>query len=118
MPHLVIEYSQKLEDSISIPALVSNGQQAMNDTGLFNAGAIKTRAIPFREFVLGKSHEGSSNLFIHAEVRILEGRTSEQKEALSAAIFNYLCEAAPEVPEISVEVRDMQKASYSKRVPF
>nr|WP_010133081.1 5-carboxymethyl-2-hydroxymuconate Delta-isomerase [Microbulbifer agarilyticus] len=118
MPHLVIEYSQKLEDSISIPALVSNGQQAMNDTGLFSAGAIKTRAVPFREFVLGKSHEGSSNLFIHAEVRILEGRTSEQKETLSAAIFNYLCEAAPEVPEISVEVRDMQKASYSKRVPF
>ena len=48
----------------------------------FNAGAIKTRAVPFREFVLGKSHEGSSNLFIHAEVRILEGRTGEQKEAL------------------------------------
>ena len=118
MPHLVIEYSQKLEDSISIPALVSNGQQAMSETGLFNASAIKTRALPCRDFVLGKSHEGSSNLFIHAEVRILEGRTAEQKEALSAAIFNYLCEAAPEVPEISVEVRDMEKASYSKRLPF
>ncbi|MCK7595793.1 5-carboxymethyl-2-hydroxymuconate Delta-isomerase [Microbulbifer sp. CAU 1566] len=118
MPHLVIEYSQKLEDSISIAALVSNGQQAMSETGLFNASAIKTRALPYRDFVLGKSHEGSSNLFIHAEVRILEGRTTEQKEALSAAIFNYLCESAPEVPEISVEVRDMHKASYSKRVPF
>ncbi|WP_406827955.1 5-carboxymethyl-2-hydroxymuconate Delta-isomerase [Microbulbifer sp. ARAS458-1] len=118
MPHLVIEYSQKLEDSISIPALISNGQQAMSETGLFNASAIKTRALPYRDFVLGKSHEGSSNLFIHAEVRILEGRTTEQKEALSAAIFNYLCEAAPEVPEISVEVRDMHKASYAKRIPF
>lgn len=118
MPHLVIEYSQKLEDSISIAALVSDGQQAMSETGLFNASAIKTRALPYRDFVLGKSHEGSSNLFIHAEVRILEGRTNEQKEALSTAIFNYLCAAAPEVPEISVEVCDMEKASYSKRVPF
>ncbi|MBN8431027.1 5-carboxymethyl-2-hydroxymuconate Delta-isomerase [Microbulbifer salipaludis] len=118
MPHLVIEYSQKLEDSLSISALVSNGQQAMSDTGLFSPSAIKTRALPYRDFVLGKNHDGSSNLFIHAEVRILEGRTAQQKEDLSAAIFNYLCEAAPEVPEISVEVRDMEKACYAKRIPF
>ncbi|WGL17851.1 5-carboxymethyl-2-hydroxymuconate Delta-isomerase [Microbulbifer bruguierae] len=118
MPHLVIEYSQKLEEMLSIPALVSSGQQAMSESGLFNPSAIKTRALPYQDFVLGKNHEGASDLFIHAEVRILEGRTTEQKEALSAAIFNCLCEAAPEVPEISVEVREMEKASYSKRVPF
>lgn len=117
MPHLVIEYSRQLEDTISIATLVRNGQRAMTDTGLFNASAIKTRAVPYRDFVLGND-EGGDGRFIHAEVRILEGRTTEQKEALSAAIFNSLCESAPEVPEISVEVRDMQKASYSKRVPF
>ncbi len=117
MPHLVIEYSRKLEDTISIADMVRNGQQAMGETGLFNLSAIKTRAVPYAHFVLGNDEAGDKT-FIHAEVRILEGRTSEQKEALSAAIFNSLCESAPEVPEISVEVRDMQKASYSKRVPF
>ncbi|WP_105101496.1 5-carboxymethyl-2-hydroxymuconate Delta-isomerase [Microbulbifer pacificus] len=117
MPHLVIEYSQRLEGRISIATLVENGHRAMNNTGLFNASAIKTRALPYRDFALGNDEKGDRT-FIHAEVRILEGRTTEQKEALSAAIFNSLCESAPEVPEISVEVRDMEKASYAKRVPF
>lgn len=117
MPHLVIEYAQQLEDTVSIATLVKNGQQAMNGSGLFNASAIKTRAVPYRDYALGNDESGNK-MFIHAEVRILEGRTIEQKEALSAAIFNSLCESAPDVPEISVEVRDMQKASYSKRVPF
>ncbi|WP_226665025.1 5-carboxymethyl-2-hydroxymuconate Delta-isomerase [Microbulbifer aggregans] len=118
MPHLVIEYSQQLEDTLSIANLVTNGQQAMCDTGLFTPSAIKTRALPYRDFVLGDSRESGAGGFIHAEVRILEGRTTEQKEALSAAIFTSLCEAAPEVAEVSVEVRDMDKASYSKRLPF
>ncbi|MFD1216092.1 MULTISPECIES: 5-carboxymethyl-2-hydroxymuconate Delta-isomerase [Microbulbifer] len=118
MPHLVIEYAQKLEENLSIPALVTDAHQAMSATGLFSADAIKTRAVPYRNFVLGRNPQGSGDQFIHAEVRILEGRTTEQKETLSAAIFNCLCEAAPEVADISVEVRGMEKASYSKRIPF
>jgi 5-carboxymethyl-2-hydroxymuconate isomerase len=118
MPHLIIEYAQKLEESLSITALVSAAQQAMDETGLFASHAIKTRALPFRDFIAGGAVEGSGGSFIHAEVRIFEGRTAEQREALSAAVFNCLCRQAEEVPAISVEVREMEKSSYSKRLPF
>ncbi|SDJ61408.1 5-carboxymethyl-2-hydroxymuconate Delta-isomerase [Microbulbifer yueqingensis] len=114
MPHLVIEYAEKLEDSISIPALVSTAQEAMHRSGLFAPHTIKTRALPYRHFIAGE--KGGS--FIHAEVRLLDGRDEREREALSSAVFNALCQFADGVPAVTVEVREMDPACYSKRLPF
>lgn len=114
MPHLVIEYAEKLEDHISIPALVSAAQQAMDQTGLFAPHTIKTRAHAYRHFIAGE--KGGS--FIHAEVRLLHGRSEQEREALSSAVFNGLCQFADGVPAVTVEVREMDPGCYSKRVAF
>jgi 5-carboxymethyl-2-hydroxymuconate isomerase len=118
MPHLVIEYAEKLEEQISIPALISAAQQAMSQTGLFAPHSIKTRALPYRQFIAGGSLQGSSSSFIHAEVRLLQGRSDTEREALSCAVFNCLCQFAEGVPAVTVEVREMDSGCYSKRLPF
>ncbi|GMG87445.1 5-carboxymethyl-2-hydroxymuconate Delta-isomerase [Biformimicrobium ophioploci] len=114
MPHLVIEYSADIEEEVALPALISAGHKAMVDSGLFNSNAIKSRAIPVQHYIAGE-HDAS---FIHAEVRILDGRTSDQKRALSEQVFNALCRQAETVPAVSVEVRDMERDCYSKRTAF
>ncbi|WP_250461838.1 5-carboxymethyl-2-hydroxymuconate Delta-isomerase [Microbulbifer litoralis] len=114
MPHLVIEYAQNLEDRISIPALVSSAQDAMSRSGLFAPHTIKTRALAFRDFIAGD--KGGS--FIHAEVRLFEGRSERDREALSSAVFNCLCQFAEGVPAVTVEVREIDPSCYSKRLPF
>lgn len=118
MPHLVIEYAQNLEDRISIPALVSSAQESMSRSGLFAPHTIKTRALAFRDFIAGGSVEGSGSSFIHAEVRLFEGRSERDREALSSAVFNCLCQFAEGVPAVTVEVREMDPGCYSKRLPF
>ena len=114
MPHLVIEYAHNLEDKISIAALVSSAQEAMHRSGLFAAHTIKTRALPYQQFIAGE--KGGS--FIHAEIRLLEGRSMREREALSSAVFNALCQFAEGVPAVTVEVREMEPGCYSKRLPF
>ncbi|WP_193161188.1 5-carboxymethyl-2-hydroxymuconate Delta-isomerase [Microbulbifer hainanensis] len=114
MPHIVIEYAENLEDRISIPALVSSAQDAMLRSGLFASHTIKTRALPYRHFIAGD--KGGS--FIHAEIRLFEGRSERDRESLSSAVFNCLCQFADGVPAVTVEVREMDENCYSKRLPF
>lgn len=114
MPHLVIEYAHNLEDKISINALISSAQEAMQRSGLFAPHTIKTRALPYRTFIAGD--KGGS--FIHAEIRLLEGRSEQEREALSSTVFNCLCQFADGVPAVTVEVREMDPDCYSKRLPF
>jgi len=118
MPHLVIEYAENLQEQISINALVSSAQEAMQRSGLFAPHTIKTRALPFRHFIAGGAIEGSGGSFIHAEVRLFEGRSEREREALSSAVFNCLCQFADGVPAVTVEVREMDPSCYSKRLPF
>ncbi|WNZ55269.1 5-carboxymethyl-2-hydroxymuconate Delta-isomerase [Microbulbifer sp. JMSA004] len=114
MPHLIIEYAKNLEEKISIAALVSSAQEAMHRSGLFASHNIKTRAKSYDQFIAGDN----GNSFIHAEIRLLEGRSTREREALSSAVFNSLCQFAEGVPAVSVEVREMDASCYSKRVPF
>ncbi|AMX02129.1 5-carboxymethyl-2-hydroxymuconate Delta-isomerase [Microbulbifer thermotolerans] len=114
MPHLVIEYARKLEETISIPALVSAAQEAMNRSGLFASHTIKTRALAYDHFIAGD--KGGS--FIHAEIQLLEGHSDREREALSSAVFNCLCQFANGVPAVTVEVREVDASCYAKRLPF
>ncbi|WP_444930123.1 5-carboxymethyl-2-hydroxymuconate Delta-isomerase [Microbulbifer sp. SSSA002] len=114
MPHLIIEYAKNLEEKISVAALVSSAQETMRSSGLFASHTIKTRAKPYDQFIAGDN--GGS--FIHAEIRLLEGRSTREREELSSAVFNSLCQFAEGVPAVSVEVREMDASCYSKRVPF
>lgn len=109
MPHIVIECPETSRDPKS---LVKNIFEAAASTGLFNAPDIKTRLYHPPYYQLGASPTG----YIHITASILEGRTEEQKKALSAALFAAARPYGLEKWHITVDIRDMQKATYSKAI--
>lgn len=90
--------------------------QAVNDaaaaTELFRVGDIKVRILPFSEhYLIG----GTKDDFLHVFAYIMQGRTTEQKKGMSDAIVLKLKTMLPEVPIISINVMDFEKATYCNR---
>jgi len=112
MPHLIIEYSETTVTDIQVDTMMEAVHQAAVATGLFEEANIKIRAIPLRHYRLG--HESGG--FIHAQCRIHEGRSAEQKRQLSEAVLEALCDIPLSVRVTTVEVVEMDTASYSKRL--
>ena len=112
MPHCIVEYSRNLENQISPTLLVESVHQGARNSGLFDGNSIKTRALAFDHYQVG-----NQNLdFIHVTIKILSGRNTEQREALSKAVLNELTKLNLLSISLTVEVRDMERESYSKSV--
>ncbi len=109
MPHCIIEYSQKLESSLDIKALVQCVHSSTLASGLFSEQAIKSRAIAYEHYQTG----GSDGPFIHITIRLFDGRTGEQKAALSRAVLDDVIGQMKDVGSVTVEIVDIDKASYS-----
>lgn len=110
MPHCVVEYSRDIEENNDIKALISALHGGMNDSGLFNTPAIKTRAHPYDHYVTGDE----TKPFVHTTVFLLDGRTDEQKKTLAMNLLEIKQGLLSSVPNLSVDVRDMNRAAYSK----
>src|SRR5262245_7399812 len=84
---------------------------AAESTGLFarsGVGGIKVRLHPYRHYLNVDNDEH----FVHVFANIMEGRTQEQKQQLSAEIVRTLKRLLPTVGIISLNVRDFEKATY------
>ncbi|MGI9275402.1 MAG: 5-carboxymethyl-2-hydroxymuconate Delta-isomerase [Endozoicomonas sp.] len=112
MPHCIIEYSQELEIRISISDLVSAVHQGAKASGLFAPEDIKTRATPYHYYQVAES----SGTFVHITLRILSGRTPEQKLSLSQSVHKAAASTLQGVNSVSVEVLDIDSGSYKKTV--
>ncbi|WP_108649069.1 5-carboxymethyl-2-hydroxymuconate Delta-isomerase [Dongshaea marina] len=110
MPHCIIEYSKPIEEHVAIEQLVERVHSSAFDSGLFRESDIKTRAIGYEHFKLGEEH----NNFIHLSVKILPGRTDEQKAMLADGVLNALGSLAMTDLALSVEVVDLPGDSYIK----
>lgn len=107
MPHIIVEHSGPLSDKM-LDAL--HQSVAAQDT--IDIKAIKTRAIPVEDNVIG---DGSYEHFVHITVKVLEGRS----EALLKKIGADLKEVAlkninPETTALSIEIVEMNPATYVK----
>lgn len=83
-------------------------------SGLFDLqgpGGIKVRIHPFQHFLTATSPDD----FIHVFANMMEGRSTEQKKALSDGIVLRLKEMFPNLPIISMNVRDFERATYCNR---
>jgi 5-carboxymethyl-2-hydroxymuconate isomerase len=83
MPHLVIVHSTDGHGDIFD---AQNLMEALHDaaaaTGVMQAGDIKIRATPYSDYLVAGKRDG----FCHITVSMLEGRTPEQKVAVSEAL--------------------------------
>ncbi|QDF75755.1 MULTISPECIES: 5-carboxymethyl-2-hydroxymuconate Delta-isomerase [Shewanella] len=113
MPHCIVEYSAPLAQQIAISALVKAVHQGAIESELFEPAAIKTRAYGAEYSCVGEIEDAS---FIHITLKIMPGRTDEQKQLLLQTIDRRIAPLCSQVSSITIEVLDIAKAHYFKRI--
>ena len=117
MPHLVLEYSANLPDRPDFRKVLLDLHEALMASALFERKDIKSRAVRHDAFAVGDGAEDRA--FVALSIAILDGRPDEVKAALSEAALDVLLRAYPKLVgggrgAISVEVRDLHRASYQR----
>ncbi|MDH3218791.1 MAG: 5-carboxymethyl-2-hydroxymuconate Delta-isomerase [Gammaproteobacteria bacterium] len=112
MPHVIIEYSDDVAGQIAIDDLVAAVHAGAMSSELFPEYDIKTRAIGYRHHRTGQIRDS----FVHVAVHLLDGRSDAQKSMLSEAVLAAIEPRLPQAASVSVEILDIHRASYRKRV--
>lgn len=111
MPHFVIDCSENIIKLKSPNEIIQKVYDTAYSTGLFDKGDIKVRINPFEYYNIGNTKDD----FIHIFANIMEGRTISQKKNLSERIITELKLIFPDVPIISINIRDFEKATYCNK---
>ncbi|MEQ9401966.1 MAG: 5-carboxymethyl-2-hydroxymuconate Delta-isomerase [Cyclobacteriaceae bacterium] len=111
MPHFVIDCSKNVTSLQSPEFVMKSVFEAAESTGLFKKEDIKVRINPFEHYIVG----GRKDDFIHVFANIMEGRNTEQKRDLSKKVVQTLKSLFPDVPILSINIRDFEKATYCNK---
>lgn len=108
MPHCIIEYAAPIAEECDIDDLCLTVHKAALASELFSEPAIKTRAVPLNSYTSG----GEKKRYVHCSVKLLAGRTMDQKNRLGHIVKDALHGALPQIDAISVEVIDLAESYY------
>lgn len=111
MPHFVIDCSENIIQLKTPKEIIQKVYETAEGSGLFAKGDIKVRINPFEHYNVGNTQDD----FIHIFGNIMEGRNTTQKSNLSKAIISELKTMFPNVPIISMNIRDFEKATYCNK---
>ncbi|QUM80513.1 MULTISPECIES: 5-carboxymethyl-2-hydroxymuconate Delta-isomerase [unclassified Moritella] len=111
MPHFVIDCSESILEHYSEAYILEQIHVLANSSGLFNEKDIKVRMNPFSTYLVANQRED----FIHIFSHIMQGRTTEQKAALSRLLVTRLIELFPGFSHITMNVAEFEKATYCNR---
>jgi len=112
MPHCVIEYSSPLENQVSEKQLMDLVFEGAVNSQLFDVNSIKCRVIGYQSY-LSKAEESD---FIHITIRILAGRTIEQKSTLSQYVIQNLAGIGLKDISMTVDICDIETQCYAKLI--
>lgn len=116
MPHLIVEYSRNLAGFPEAQALTELNQAITASPEVADEADLKTRFVVANSFAIGTAPEPRA--FVHAQLRLLSGRTPEAKRDLSERVAAVLRRLAPKpggvLVQLSVEIVDMDRGSYTK----
>lgn len=116
MPHLIVEYSRNLAGFPEAQALTELNQAVTASPEVADEADLKTRFVVGNSFAIGTAPEPRA--FVHAQLRLLSGRTPEAKRDLSERVAAVLRRLAPKpagvLVQLSVEIVDMDRGSYTK----
>ena len=90
MPHILIEYSANLRDSVDFPDFLLTLRGAALKTGVFPLGGIRIRAYEASHCLIADGHP--DNAFVHIMLRVGHGRDLETRKRACDAIFAAACE--------------------------
>ena len=111
MPHFVIHTNKSFLDQQDPNKIMQAVFAQAKASGLFPTSIIKVRIIPFEHSIV----DGADQDLIHIVAWIMGGRTTEQKKDLADRIITALGTSLPELPTISIDVRDIAPPTYSNR---
>jgi len=86
MPHVIVEYSSNLDETLDVDALLGALHQAVIDTGLADTAAIRTRAARREHYCIADRNPG--NGFVQIAVRMREGRPKEALQKLGESVMD------------------------------
>ncbi|BFO57095.1 MULTISPECIES: 5-carboxymethyl-2-hydroxymuconate Delta-isomerase [Comamonadaceae] len=116
MPHLVIEYSDNLRPFPEAQVLEAVNASLTSSPEILAESDLKSRFATAERFAIGTQPAGRA--FVHAQLRLLSGRTPEAKQDLAGRVGAVLREHTPRpagvMVQLSVEIVDMDRASYVK----
>ncbi len=117
MPHLIVEYSDNLGNFPEAKVLTACNATIIATGQVQVESDLKSRTLRTSQFVIG-SDAAAPRGFVHAELRLLAGRTPEVKRDLSDRIAAVLRELTPKpegmLVQLSVDIVDMDRGAYSK----
>jgi len=108
MPHFILDCTENILEVQEPGKTIEAVFETAFSTGLFQRNDIKVRLNPYKYSLV----QGGDSDFIHVFGNIMQGRTDQQKADLSKKIVSKLNSMFPEVPIISMNIRDFEKASY------
>ncbi|TCP24593.1 5-carboxymethyl-2-hydroxymuconate isomerase [Tenacibaculum skagerrakense] len=111
MPHFVIDCSKNIINLKTPEEIIQKVYDSADASNLFAKGDIKVRINPFEYYTVGNTKDD----FIHVFANIMQGRTIAQKKELSNSIVSTLKQMFPNVPIISINIRDFEKATYCNK---
>lgn len=119
MPHLIVEYTANLGTFPEAQALAALNDAVIASGQVAIEHDLKSRCVRTSSFVIGASaSHAEPRGFVHAELRLLSGRTPEIKRDLSDRIAAVLRQHTPHpegmLVQLSVDIVDMDRAAYSK----
>ena len=116
MPHLTIEYSGNLPHYPEAETLTALNAALCGSPELQEEADLKTRFVVADSFEIGTAP--AHRAFVHAQLRLLAGRTPTAKQELAERIAAVLRERTPRpqgvLVQLSVEIVDMDRPSYVK----
>ncbi|HEX8363857.1 MAG TPA: 5-carboxymethyl-2-hydroxymuconate Delta-isomerase [Allosphingosinicella sp.] len=118
MPQITIEYSANLDGRFDARGFASKLHGHLVAHADAQIESCKTRLVRLDEVVIGAGEPHGA--MIHADVRILTGRSDQQKRLLGEAAIQSLEDAVSGAEglevQLTVEVRELDRANYHKRV--
>ncbi len=111
MPHCIIEHSDEVLTSVNQQQLIDTVLTGAKKSELFELDHIKLRTQSYEYYQKGDVEQAG---FIHVTMRILQGRTIEQRQDLSGRVLAEFDSLAVNDVTITVEIIEMETASYSK----
>jgi len=116
MPHLTIEYSGNLPHFPEAETLTALNTALCAHPEVQDEADLKTRFVVADSFEIGTAP--AHRAFVHAQLRLLAGRTPAAKKELADRVAAVLRERTPRpqgvLVQLSVEIVDMDRPSYVK----
>jgi 5-carboxymethyl-2-hydroxymuconate isomerase len=118
MPQAEIEYSANLADAFEAEAFARVVHEALVEHAGADLLNCKTRLSRLSDYLIGDG--AAERAMVHAELRILPGRSAEQKRALGEAVLTALESAAADIAgfdiQLTVEVRELGPDYLKRRI--